>query len=137
MNVVDVPGYDITSNELTSTYVSELKLVDSVDALENFIEKWKAVWLVPVSRYPEDVEELRKKVGEKDFDMEVALQCIGDSREKENGCIHVKVELCAGTQIVMPPMLLDATILSQSFGMPDFAALHQGFCIDPDHKGCF
>jgi len=44
-----------------------------------------------------------------------------------------KVAMC----IFLPPTMLRARLLANEFQVPFCTALHQGFCKDPNHEGCF
>jgi hypothetical protein len=132
----ELPGYHVSNDGLSDNYVEELRAVDSEEKLFEFVQRWSALWEIGRDRIPEILHPgLDRIVGHK-FDAEEALQCIAEGRKK--GCKHAQPgESCPGMNIVMPPTLLMAEMVSRQFGAPICTALHQMFCKDENHLGCF
>jgi len=133
MSITDIPGYKIDNCTLTKDYGDELKGIDNAKDLKAFVEKWKALWLIPVSI--DRTSNMREKVGNLRFNPTLALECIETSRKMM--CKHAeKKELCPGGEIVLPSLLLKAWMAASVYGVPLGVAIHQLFCTDEQHTGC-
>jgi len=99
-------------------YIAELKLVETPEELEAFVERWQQVWTVPFRTKTEPV-------GLGDFDAAEALSCINYSRATV--CPHAgKPGLpCHGMRIVMPELLMTMHTLSKVMHIPANLALHR------------
>jgi hypothetical protein len=136
MKLSELPGYHIANSDLGKDYAKELRQVQAPDELFAFVRRWSALWEIGRDRSPEVMHPMLDRIVGCKFDAEEALDCI--QKCSESACKHVGLgETCPGMNIVLPVTLLQAEMISNKFGAPICAALHQAFCKDPNHSDCF
>lgn len=126
--VAQLPGYAIDDNAMPERFRAELRTVQSIEALDAFLAKWRAVWQL-------EQGYLNATILAGTFDKEAALQCIQASFDR--GCTHLEKASCIGMDIALPPAFLRASLIAAKFGVPFCTALHQLYCTDETHTQCF
>lgn len=126
--VTQLPGYAIDDNAMPERFRAELRTVQSIEALDAFLAKWRTVWQL-------EQDYLNDTILAGTFDKEAALQCIQASFS--GGCAHLEKAACIGAGIALPPAFLRASLIATKFGVPFCTALHQLYCDDETHAQCF
>jgi hypothetical protein len=130
-NVTLVPTYRI-GGDFIKKYIRDLKRVKTLLGIKKFIEKWKHLY---------GLHESSEYLFHGGYDTSETLECVIANRASGNTyCEHIQKGVVApkcGVNVLLPLILLDVQSIAKEFGVPEFTALHQAFCKDPEHRGCF
>lgn len=122
-------------DDIITVFTNELKQVDTVLQLENFVGRWKLLWTASSEYKPVIISAVGSHIVSPAD--ETDLKCIKLSFE-DKLCEHsIKGEFCSGMEIRLPWTLLVATQLATKYGVPVEIAWHQAFCPFLDHDNCF
>ena len=141
MRICELPGYDISgyTEDIDKVYMREIrqivkkrKMATVLKLLKKHILRWKAFWELGQDRakFP----EILRKIARLDIhrtDIRRLYRLANDKKVKPKPSDKV------ATYLLLPPSMILARILANSFQVPFCTALHQGFCKDPNHVGCF
>jgi len=113
------PNHD----EMTCSYMSQVKQVNSVEALKAHVDKWKALWNLDVPPGMKVTQE-ELNLANGTFDAEAAFACVKRCYEPDGHCGHTSPS-CYGMHIVLPPVLLFAHLIGKEYGVPTDIAVIQ------------
>jgi len=145
MLVRDLPFFESHNGDYTDYcdfYVQRLKEVKSQEELASFLEAWKDLFLFETKRKPAEIVEVERQIVEHVIPLEETWRCFEHHRTGESTrCQHTMGGItCPGGHVLMPYLLVCATLVSLEFGVPSRIALHQVFCPgepEGDHNACF
>ena len=130
MNIHELPGFHIEDNDMPQRYAKSLRAsLDTKEALFEHINRWKAAWELWPNKDKNIKKILNKQISDWAFKR---LKTKGINKDFVPG---KKDNLVC--DLLVPPVLLKATLIAQEFGVPFCTALHQGFCKLEDHSFCF
>lgn len=116
---------DIYTYDVVSHYVKALQEVDSPESLERFTDYWSDLYIFP-HRDDGIIDLDLLAVATGMYNKEEAWTCIQANRVA--GCTHCQdgeEVVCAGGNILLPPILLYTTMVSKKYVVPTGAALVQ------------
>lgn len=130
----DCPGYAIDNDRLAEMYTAELRAAYEQNTLQGHVDRWKVVFELGAQTKPDSTRQMETDLITGNVDWAQIRKCLDkllskDMCEHPNGC-HAQC-------LAIPFALLCATLLAKQYGVPICTALHQAFCDDPEHKGCF
>jgi len=112
-------------------FLRERAVVQDPRTLQAFVRRWRAVWRLPEQRgtrlgYPERLlasARLRGRTLKRAFRWFRRMRAGEDSKLGKEPGLHWQL----GASLMAPPALLQATLVSQHFGVPHDGALIQLF----------
>jgi hypothetical protein len=131
------PGFD--TDNVSDSYIAELRGVATPEELLAFTARWAPLYSLsrarPFDRKAKDAKRFRvtqknqQRLLAGDFDAVEALECIKQSRKREdredNTCKHARMYSCVGMHIMTPSVLIDAFLVARRYGVSTDLALVQ------------
>lgn len=157
MNVFSFPGgFSLEDDDISQRFTRDcLSSLNCEGDLYDFVRRWQSVWSLGKDRKPSHVVQIDEEIANLRVDWREALRCIRRIRQMRGLCKHAPRGLtskrkrarkharkygvsilCQGCEIRMPFTLLQASLISHRFEVPQGVAWHQAFCPGP-HDGCF
>lgn len=132
------------------SYLTQLRVSNTVDGLKEFAKKWGVMFLVKYSNKESDLilTEEEEKIVTGTFDAAEALECIRSNTRKRGGgsCAHIKKmkkeakenpeakqSSCVGMNLMMPAPMLFVSLVAERFNVPtDTAWIQLSRAVNPD-----
>lgn len=129
--------------DISAPYTQERKSVKTPGALRDLVRRWQALWQIP-HRPGWRPGKFDKLLVSGKFDANDVLRCIDKNAPSDptykSMCKHMKPgKSCISVYVIIPPLLLEISMLANHFGVTDGIAFIQmqrainpGLLEDPD-----
>ena len=129
-------GYYLQDDTLDWRYNGALREAFKQDDLQGFVETWKTMFQLGLVGKPEIVRQPEEDLVNGTVDWDEVRKCLAIILDGKS-CEHLGDKPCHAVCLTLPYALLSARVVAMNFGVPFCMALHQRFCDDPSHEGCF
>lgn len=135
--VAQCPGYAIQDDDLDKRYIEDVRQAAQNDTLKEHVEKWSAFFRLDNGYKPDEIKRMELDIVTGNIDWDETKQCV-ELIMAGKECEHIgNEEPCYGVLLALPFALMASRRVAGRMGVPFCTALHQIFCDDPDHRGCF
>jgi len=130
MKIHELPDYYIANN---IDYVRHRNKAIETGNLTTLINSWRFI-------FENSYSKVKKYILSNNFDHQEVLKLMRQELKISNGKITqgiISRNKRIAIELLCPTILLQAILLAEKFGVPQYTALHQGFCKEEDHENCF